>query len=172
MVHAESPDFAMIKDRIASRETPEAMKSFLLEGGDQGQLQASGDQLKEIFLECILERTRKSLEHLKRAVEAFHVELFSHMYKGKSELIVCVVLRAYRDRNPIRGLQVIEKLWQLGVLEGATGAIQWALTEISKKGEAFKGDELEVKLIGLLAERTNEFSDFMLTLFIQRGFLG
>jgi len=36
LVHAESPDFAMIKDRLASRETPAQLKSFLLEGGDEG----------------------------------------------------------------------------------------------------------------------------------------
>jgi hypothetical protein len=104
LVHAETPDFALIKDKLASRETPAQLKYFLLDGGDEGQLQASGDILKEVFLECILERTRKSLEHLKRAVEAFHTELFSHMYYGKSILVVGVVLRAYRERNPVRGL--------------------------------------------------------------------
>jgi hypothetical protein len=62
---------------------------------------------------------------------------------------------------------VIEKLWQLGVIDSASDVIQWALQELTKKGENLKiQSDIEIKLIRLLAERTIELSDFYLTLFI------
>ena len=39
-------------------------------------LTASGEQLKDIFLECVFVRTKKSLEHLKLFVERFYTEIF------------------------------------------------------------------------------------------------
>ncbi len=52
------------------------MREFLFDGSSD--LQSSGTQLLiEIFTECVLARTRKSLEHMKRFVELLHAEVFS-----------------------------------------------------------------------------------------------
>lgn len=49
------------------------MKDFL---DESAELQAGGQLLKEIFLECILSRARKSLEHIKRFIEIYYNEIF------------------------------------------------------------------------------------------------
>lgn len=69
----DNPDAALIMDRLNSKETPANIRELLMNKSD---LQASGQQLKEIFLECVFSRTRKSLEHLKRFVEVFYTEVF------------------------------------------------------------------------------------------------
>ena len=73
---AASPDALLITERLNQKVTPAEMKAFL--DGDEGghELQARGLALKEVFLECVLDRSRKSLEHLKRFVELFYNEIF------------------------------------------------------------------------------------------------
>ena len=80
----ESPDAALIMDRLNSKETPASMRALLQ---DQAQLQTSGQQLKEIFLECIFSRARKSLEHLKRFVELFYVEIFDPWFVSAEDAL-------------------------------------------------------------------------------------
>jgi len=68
-----SPDAAFILDRLNAKDSPSVFKQQL---ETSSTLTASGEQLKEIFLECMYQRTRKSLEHLKRFVEMFYREVF------------------------------------------------------------------------------------------------
>lgn len=56
----------MIKDRLDAKETPAAMRALLFGAEGNTELLASGQVLKEIFMEAVFSRTRKSLEHLKR----------------------------------------------------------------------------------------------------------
>lgn len=49
---------------------------------DKTKIEASGEQLKDILLECILSKSRKSLEHLKRFI-GIYSEIFYPFYKGE-----------------------------------------------------------------------------------------
>lgn len=68
---------------------------------------------------------------------------------------------------------MIEKLWQIGILEAENG-IQWALKSLRQEEVVFRGYEnsLELQVLALLSSRTFEKTGFLLTLHSQRGFLG
>lgn len=65
-------------DRLSSKEPSDQLMSFLK---DSKNFEASDEQIKEIFLECILQRTKKSLEHLKKFVELYQ-NIFFDFYGG------------------------------------------------------------------------------------------
>ena len=71
-----SPDAAFIMDRLNNKDTPQQLKLQLEGPQSSAALTASGEQLKDIFLECVFVRTKKSLEHLKLFVERFYTEIF------------------------------------------------------------------------------------------------
>jgi hypothetical protein len=76
----DNPDAQIILDKLNSKETPAYLKAALI--GDQAKIEASGEQMKEIFLECVISRTRKSLEHLKRFIEIYYNEIFQPFFLG------------------------------------------------------------------------------------------
>jgi MIF4G like len=104
-----NPDADLLLDKLNSKETPERIKEFL----DSGDVQSSGQQLRQIYLECILSRTRKSLEHLKRQVEIHYHEIIEPWFvkdpEGQKTLVKTVV--SVYAHNHTRCLQVLEKLW-------------------------------------------------------------
>ena len=61
---------------------------------------------------------------------------------------------------------VIEKLWQIGVIEAESG-IEWALRSIKSQPAESKlsEDALEYKIIKLLFERIMDKSTFLVTLY-------
>jgi hypothetical protein len=99
----------------------------------------------EVFSECMLTRTKKSMEHLKRFIEIFYVEIIEPWFVSGPQAaenqvtLVKTVARAWRERNPFRCIQIIEKLWSLGVL-GGQHVINWALKSL-KEGSV---DEIEI----------------------------
>jgi hypothetical protein len=64
-------------DQLNAKETSANLRALL---DDHTKVEASGEQLKDIFLECILSKARKSLEHLKRYVEIYS-DIFYPFYK-------------------------------------------------------------------------------------------
>ena len=98
---------------------------------NQGEINASGNLLKEIFLDCIISRTRKSLEHLKRFIEVFYSEIFQPWFvesKEGQQVAVRTVAKIWQNQ-PERAILVIEKLWQLGIVE-AENAVEWAFKSL------------------------------------------
>ena len=69
--------------------------------------------LRQIYIECILSRTRKSLEHLKRQIELQYNEIFDPWFVKDVEgqkTFVTTAISVY-SKNSTRCLQVLEKLW-------------------------------------------------------------
>ena len=85
------------------------MKALL---DDHTKIEASGDQLKEIFLECILSKARKSLEHLKRFVEIYS-EIFYPFYlnNGSAQVTAVATVARVWVNNRNRALNIVEKLY-------------------------------------------------------------
>lgn len=106
-------------------------------------------------MECVLARTRKSLEHLKRFIEMFYAEVFKGMCEGAEaqRTIVRTVMRVY-SRNVIRGMQIVEKLWQMGMV--STEAV------IDTGLKSFKqGDEQVIPLLTLFSTRAVQMKSFL-----------
>lgn len=130
-------------------------------------------------MECILDRSRKSLEHLKRFVELFYNEIFMPWFvtctgdtKRDSQMVVVRTVVSMWQRNPTRCLQIIEKLWQLGIVDASNG-IEWAIKSLKAKDQSTRlTDTLEYRIVKLLSERTLQKSAFLQTLYIQRGTIG
>ena len=69
--------------------------------------------MRQIYIECILSRTRKSLEHLKRQIELQYNEIFEPWFVKDVEgqkTFVTTAISVY-SKNSTRCLQVLEKLW-------------------------------------------------------------
>ena len=75
----DNPDALMILDKITSKEPATAIREALV-GDSVGQ---PTDLMKEIFVECILSRARKSLEHLKRFVEIYFRDILQPFFLGE-----------------------------------------------------------------------------------------
>ena len=78
MEEGKNPDAAIINDLINQKTPPKELREALT--GNQSKIESSGEQLKEILLECIVSRTRKSLEHLKRIIEFYYNEVMQPFF--------------------------------------------------------------------------------------------
>ena len=70
--YIDQPDATFILDKLSQRETPLKVKEFMESGA---QVTASGENLKAVFLECLINKARKSLEHIKRTLEYFYTDI-------------------------------------------------------------------------------------------------
>mmetsp|Transcript_41287 Transcript_41287/g.39761 ORF Transcript_41287/g.39761 Transcript_41287/m.39761 type:complete len:92 (-) Transcript_41287:646-921(-) len=62
------PEFNIILDKLNAKENQDNLMTFIT---DSGSIQVGEEHLKVVFLECILSKARKSLEHLKRYTEIY-----------------------------------------------------------------------------------------------------
>lgn len=114
----DNPDAKLIMDRLNSKETPPNMKIFL---DNASQFESSGVQLKKIFIECILSKSRKSLEHFKRYLEVYYTDVFKPLFLDDNDAkeaqtgMIEVIARVWQN-NERKALQLIEKCWQCGVI--------------------------------------------------------
>lgn len=137
-------------DRLNAKDTPIALKQQLEGPQSSSALTASGEQLKEIFLECVYQRTRKSLEHLKRFVELFYSEVFEPWFV-KSEAgqvtLIKTTLRVWGGaRNSQKCIYIMEKLWQMGIISGDV-IIQYCLKHSSSSNDT----SVEFRLLKLIS---------------------
>lgn len=89
--------------------------------------------MREIFLECIISRTKKSLEHLKRIIEFYYKDVIQPLFlaetRSSSQMTLANTLAAIWVNNPKKHLQIVEKLFTMGVLD-AQFAIKAAFARI------------------------------------------
>lgn len=173
----DSPDAAMINDRLQSKESPAALREFLT---SSPELQFSGQELKAAFLECFFKRAAKSLEHVKRFVEMFFTDVFEPWFLSgadakESQFTLLRTVSSVWQRNPSRGLHVVEKLYQIGLFDACHG-VEWALQTLAaakkEEGQATLAGSFPLQVVELIATRTMEKSGLLYTLYTQRGFLG
>ena len=159
-------------DRINNKDTPQQLKAQLEGPQSSSALTASGEQLKDIFLECVYVRTKKSLEHLKLFVEKFYAEFFEPWFVKSEQgqlTMIKTTLRVWgAPRNSQRCLYILEKLWQMGIITG-DAIVGYCLKQHSVIKEEHS---LEFRLLKLISARVFGQREFLLTLFKQRGFLG
>lgn len=67
-------------DKLNAKETGQNLKVFL----ESVELTSNGEQLKEILFECIMVRTKKSLEHLKRFIEIYYHDIIKPLYLSEN----------------------------------------------------------------------------------------
>jgi hypothetical protein len=80
--YLDQPTAVLITDKLQSKEPPHVVRQFLMESSE---VQASGQELKAIFLECVFSRARKSLEHVKKSVEVFYNQIFEPWFINASD---------------------------------------------------------------------------------------
>ena len=89
----------------------------------------------------------------------------------ESQMTVMKTATAVWQKNHSKCLQVIEKLWQMGIIE-AENAAEWAFkslkSQADNQGVKFSPDLIEFKILKLLAERTVQKTALLQTLFSQR----
>jgi len=74
------------------------------------------------------------------------------------------VMRVW-GKNHSRCVQVVEKLWQMGILSSEV------IVEHCLKNGSLQDTQLEFKLVKLNADRVFDQKRFLLTIYKQRGFL-
>ena len=121
-------------------------------------------------MECVFSRTRKSLEHLKRFIEAFYIDIFEPWFVSgedskQTQFTLIKTATQVWQKNPTRCLQVLEKLWQVGILS-SDNAVEWSLKSLGVK------NSISSKVLKLISERVFGKRQFLLTLFLQRNFIG
>lgn len=139
-------------DRLNAKDTPSALKQQLEGPQSYAALASSGELLKEVFLECVFQRTRKSLEHLKRFVELFYAEVFEPWFVKSEQGQVTLIKTALRvwggPKNTQKCLYVMEKLWQMGIISGDQ-IIQYCLKHAGSSHDT----SLEFRLLKLISQR-------------------
>lgn len=104
------PDALALMEKLNNKESPQLIKEFL----ETEEVKAKGAVVKEIVIEAIMVRTKKSLEHLKRFIEIYYTEVVQPLLLGEElaagqAALIRTVIDMWRN-NHNKGLQVIEKL--------------------------------------------------------------
>ncbi|CDW76937.1 cap binding protein [Stylonychia lemnae] len=168
----DNPDAQIILDKLNSKETPKNLFEALV--GEQSKLEATGEQLKEIFLECIMARTKKSLEHLKRFIEIYYHEIIKPFFLGttiaESQITLMKSVCQMWINNPRKNLQIIDKLFSLGLVIPKY-AVQYCLDSLIRKiseNEELSQDLIEFKILNNLSQLVNQRQQQMFTLYNQK----
>ena len=161
----DNPDALLILDKIISKEPPAAIREALF--GDQ--IEATGEVVKEMFIECILSRARKSLEHLKRFVEIYYVEILQPFFLGENQQVsqltlMKMIVQIWGEKNQYKTLQIVDKLLSQGLLLSES-VLEWAFISLEKIQAKASGDSIEFKLIETVLERADILPNQLATLF-------
>jgi len=139
---AENPETQIILDALLAKEPSEKIIEII--------------QSEQVFIYCILNKCKKSLEHLKQSIEKYR-KVFTTLYSSAKaqrqiiELIVGVFGPSKNDEMRDKASKVIQKLCQIKVLTNQA-VIEWAASSIQAKGAANREDvsqELELVLQAL-----------------------
>jgi hypothetical protein len=110
----------------------------------------------------------------------FYVEIFEPWFVSgpeatESQLTLLRTVVSCWQHSPARALQVLDKLYQIGLFEPAA-ALDWALQALAKSSDAAHVhtlvNSLPLQVIDMVAKRTQERSGLLYTIYTQRGFLG
>ncbi len=98
------------------------------------------------------------MEHLKRQIEMLYTEIFVPLFvndpEGQRTLVKTAAI--IYNRNHTRCLQVLEKLWQMGIIQ-TNILIQYGLSADSE-------DSIAHKILSMIIQRAFELRSFLVTL--------
>ena len=124
MASADEPELQLITDSLLAKEPSERLLEVIQNGS--------------VFVQAILNRTKKSLEHLKTSIERYK-KVFDELFRGvegqmqiiEQVINVFVGKRTADDYDKI--LKVLQKLCQINCITNQS-VIQWTIQSIDKKG--------------------------------------
>ncbi len=78
---SDNPDASILMDKLNSKEQAETISALL---HDSSKLQSEPEVIKEIFLEVVLKRATRSVEHVNRIL-MFYLAVFQGLYHQQPE---------------------------------------------------------------------------------------
>lgn len=119
------PDKAWIMDRFNAKDnsSDEQMDDLLV---NPSKFKSRKGVLKEIFMECILIRSKKNLDEMKRLIEEYAGILFKFYRKSDESQVKAIntITRCWTNNSYWAGF-IIENLYKLGLFN-ARGLLTWA----------------------------------------------
>ena len=135
---ADEPELQLITDALLAKQSSEQLLEIV--------------QNSSIFAQAILTRTKKSLEHLKKAYEGYK-KVFNDLLSGPEghSSIIDQVIKVFNkpgseDNDKVE--KVLTKLCQINCISNRS-VVEWACNSINAKSEdvAYSGLVLEFNLI-------------------------
>lgn len=99
----DEPEALIIKDALDSKESSDKLIEF-------AELHSSA-----IFAKCILARTKKSLEYLKKTIDIYR-KVFDHCFTGSNQAILLEQVMVVYEHEQDKCLKTVQKLSQINVL--------------------------------------------------------
>ena len=152
----DDPELQIITDALLAREPTEKLLEVIQNGG--------------VFVQAVLNRTKKSLEHLKTSVERYQpvFEALFQGIEGQKEIIEQVVV-VFGTSDYDKCMKVIQKLCQIG-LTSNQAVVEWACGSIAQKKDVKSFDEvsLEFDAIEQALQRESSMKWQTVTLYQQK----
>jgi hypothetical protein len=146
MQFGELPDTLMITEWINLKKTPEEIKDLMY--AKDTKLESSAEDLKKVFFEIILGRSKKTLEHVKRLCDHFHTILYP-MISGseESQLMAIKMVAKMWEKDEVKLQQTLNRLYQIRLVD-AKALIEWVFTQIETVGPRYPSNfSVEFKLL-------------------------
>jgi hypothetical protein len=101
----ESDEAKIVIEKLNNKEPAQSLKETL------ETFQLTPDQKCELLTECMLLRTKKSLEHLKRFIEIYYRDVIEPLYASDSaqKVLINTIIRIW-GHNLAKCVQVVQKL--------------------------------------------------------------
>lgn len=153
---ADDPELQIITDALLAREPTEKLLEVIQNG--------------PVFVQAVLGRTKKSLEHLKTSVERY-TPVFEALFQGiegQKEIIQQVItVFGHSDRD--KCMKVLQKLCQIGLVCNQA-VIEWACQSIEKKNDvpSWNDVSLEFDSIEQALQRESSMKWQTVTLYQQK----
>ena len=157
MSTADEPELQLITDALLAKESSERLLEVIQNGS--------------VFIHAILNRTKKSLEHLKTSVERYK-KVFDELFQGSEgqqqiiEQVIVVFLGKRTGDDYDKILKVLQKLCQINCISNQS-TIQWALNSINNKSDQASAEDvrLEFDIICQALQRESSQKWLTVTLF-------